>query len=218
LSQPSRIRVMIVDDHEIARSGLSFCLRTIEDIQLVAEASSGPEALRKCEEARPDVILMDMRMPGMGGDEATRAIRKQYPRIQVLALTTYYDTELVRRAMQAGAIGYVLKGVTVAELGEAIRAAHAGRPTLAPEAVQALVNSARAVPDLGADLSERERQVLALLVEGLSNQEIAARLVISMPTVKSHVSSILSKLRASSRTEAVSLALRHHLAGDHPKG
>jgi len=218
MSQAGRIRVMIVDDHEIARSGLSFCLRTFDDIELVAEASGGPEALRKCQETRPDVILMDMRMPGMGGDEATRAIREQYPRIQVLALTTYYDTDLVRRAMQAGAIGYVLKGVSVAELGEAIRAAHAGRPTLAREAVQALVDSARSVPDLGADLTERERQVLALLAEGLSNQEIAARLVISMPTVKSHVSNILAKLRASSRTEAVSLALRHNLVDDHPFG
>jgi len=203
MSQAGRIGVMIVDDHEIARSGLSFCLRTFDDIELVAEASGGQEALRKCEEIRPDVVLMDMRMPGMGGDEATRAIRERYPRTQVLALTTYFDADLVRRAMQAGAIGYVLKGVSVAELGEAIRAAHAGRPTLAHEAVQALVDSACSVPDLGADLTERERQVLALLVEGLSNQEIADRLVISVPTVNTYIRRIYEKLHVRSRSQAV---------------
>jgi NarL family two-component system response regulator LiaR len=154
---------------------------------------------------------MDMMMSGMDGVETTKAIRERYPAVQVLALTSFHDTDLVQRALRAGAIGYLLKGVSIDELANAIRSAKAGQPTLATEAVQALVQTPNASPKLGSDLSEREQQVLQLLADGLSNAEIAERLVVSVAAVKYHVSSILSKLGAANRTEAVTLAWQHDL-------
>jgi len=154
---------------------------------------------------------MDMVMPDMDGATATRLIRKQSSSIQVLALTSFKEEVLVQSALQAGAIGYLLKDVSADELAEAIRAAHAGRATLSPEAAQALVHAASQPAAPGLDLTEREREVLLLMIEGLNNTQIAARLTISPSTVKSHVSNILSKLGVASRTEAVSLALRNRI-------
>lgn len=205
------IRVMIVDDHDMVRRGLATFLRTKADLELVGEASNGREALEACEQARPDVILMDLVMPEMDGPAATRAIRERCPEIQVIALTSFQENELVQEALQAGAISYLLKNVSVDELAEAIRAAHAGRATLAPEAAQALIQAASQEPILGDDLTPREREVLALLVEGLTNPEIADRLTVSYSTARAHVSNILSKLGVSNRAEAVALALRHKL-------
>jgi NarL family two-component system response regulator LiaR len=202
---------MTVDDHEILRGGIRFLLLAFDDIELVGEAHSGEEALALCGQVQPDVVLMDMMMPGMNGVETTQSLREQYPDVQVLALTSFHNGELVHGVMQAGAVGYLLKGVSMDELAEAIRAVQAGRPTLAPEAVQALIQSASSPQKLGADLSDREREVLALLVEGLSNAEIADRLVVSTAAAKYHVGSILSKLGAANRTEAVALALQHDL-------
>jgi NarL family two-component system response regulator LiaR len=202
---------MTVDDHEILRGGIRFLLLAFDDIELVGEAHSGEEALALYGQVQPDVVLMDMMMPGMDGVETTRALREQHPDIQVLALTSFHDPNLVQGVMQAGAVGYLLKGASMDELAEAIRAAHAGRPTLAPEAVQALVQSTSSPQRLGADLTEREQDVLALLVKGQSNAEIAENLVVSTAAVKYHVSSILSKLGAANRTEAVALALQHEL-------
>jgi len=211
MAEPDRIRVMTVDDHEIFRGGIRFLMLALDDIELVAEAHDGEEALSLCDQARPDVVLMDMMMSGMAGIEATKAIRERYPGVQVLALTSFYDRELVQRAMQAGAIGYLLKGVSMEKLGEAIRSACAGQPTLSAEAVKALVQAPDSPQGIGQDLTEREREVLELLAEGLSNAEIASRLVVSVAAVKYHVSSILSKLGATNRTEAVALALQHNL-------
>lgn len=205
------IRVLLVDDHAVVRSGLSAFLMSFDDLELVGEAANGAEALRLCAQTQPDVVLMDLVMPIMDGVAATRAIREQHPHIQVIVLTSFPEEDLVQGALRAGALSYLLKNISATELVAAIRAAHAGRPTLAPEATQALIHAASRPAVPGDDLTEREREVLALMVEGLHNQEIAERLVVSRSTIKSHVSNILSKLGVSSRAEAISLALRHRL-------
>ena len=212
MSEPQVIRVLIVDDHAMVRKGLIAILKNYGDIDLAGEAHDGREAIRCCEQLKPDVILMDLLMPEMGGVAATRAIHQRWPRVQVIALTSFQEKELVQEALQAGAIGYLLKNVSGDELADAIRHAHGGKPTLAPEAVQALVQPTAPAATIGADLTRREMEVLALLVKGMGNPEIAERLVISRATVKVHVSSILSKLGVANRAEAISLAIEHKLA------
>ncbi|HEY4688221.1 MAG TPA: response regulator transcription factor [Anaerolineae bacterium] len=209
LSQP--IRVMLVDDHTMVRRGLATFLKVFDDLELAGEAASGDAAIQLCAQVLPDVVLMDMVMPDMDGATATRAVRQQFPSVQVIALTSFKEEGLIQSALQAGAIGYLLKDVSADELARAIRAAHAGRATLSPEAAQALVHAASQPPAPGHDLTERERAVLALMVEGLNNTEIADKLVVSPSTIKSHVSNILAKLGVASRTEAVALAVRHRL-------
>lgn len=210
MSEETPIRVIIVDDHAVVRGGLRLFLKAFDDMELVGEADDGKEALRLCAEVRPDVVLMDLVMPEMNGVEATQVIQERYPQVQVIALTSFPEEDLVQAALEAGAISYLLKNISSRELASAIRAAHAGRSTLAPEAAEALVHRARE-PKLGHDLTNRECEVLALMVEGLSNLTIAERLVVSESTAKFHVSNILSKLEAGSRTEAVALALQHHI-------
>ena len=207
----SRIRVMLVDDHAVVRSGLSAFLMAFDDFELVAEAESGVEAIRRCSQTHPDVVLMDLMMPDMDGASATRAIRERFPDVQILVLTSFKEDELVQDALQAGAIGYLLKSVSAKELAEAIRAAYAGKPTLSPEAAQVLIRSATWPRKRDYDLTPRELEVLSLLVSGMNNNEIAEKLVVSRSTVKFHVSSILSKLNVSSRTEAVALAIQQKL-------
>ena len=209
-SQP--IRVMLVDDYMMVRRGLATFLTVFDDLQMVGEAESGKAAIQLCAQVLPDVILMDMVMPEMDGASATRAIRQQFPQVQVIALTSFKEGELIKNALEAGAIGYLLKDVSADELARAIRAAHAGRATLSPEVAQSLVETANQPPVPGLDLTEREREVLGLMIEGLNNTQIAGRLTVSPSTIKSHVSNILSKLGVASRTEAVTLALRHRIA------
>ncbi len=211
MSENTTIRVMIVDDHALVRSGLEAFLLVQKDLKLVAQARNGQQAVALCAEAQPDVVLMDLLMPGMSGIETIGQIKQQFPRIQCIALTSYKDEELVQGALKAGAIGYLLKDISAEDLASAIRSACAGRPSLAPEAAQALIQMSMKGPAVGTDLTDREREVLDLMVDGLNNPEIASRLVISKGTVKFHVSSILSKLGVTSRTEAVSLALQNHL-------
>jgi NarL family two-component system response regulator LiaR len=205
------IRVVLVDDHTMVRRGLATFLMVFDDLELAGEAADGEAAIQLCAQVLPDVVLMDMVMPDMDGVTATRAIRQQFPEVQVIALTSFKEEELVQNALQAGAIGYLLKDVSADALAQAIRAAHAGRATLSSEAAQALVHTAIQPPTPGHDLTERERAVLALMVEGLNNTQIADKLVVSPSTIKSHVSHILAKLGVASRTEAATLAVRHRL-------
>jgi NarL family two-component system response regulator LiaR len=205
------IKVLIVDDHPIVRDGLKSVLLAADDLELAGEACSGQEALDRCQESTPDVILMDVVMPGMDGLAATRAVLGQYPQVKVVVLTTFPEEGLVQEALEAGAIGYLLKNAPADTLAEAIRSASAGQPTLAPEATQALIRARTSPRKLGYDLSKREQEVLALIVEGLSNDQIAQRLVISSGTVRHHVSACISKLGASNRTHAAALAVEHGL-------
>lgn len=205
------IRVLIVDDHSMVRRGLITYLEDEPDLEPAGEAKDGQQAILLCEHMQPDVILMDLVMPKLGGAEATRIIRERWPLIQIVALTSFQDRHLVQDALRAGAISYLLKNVSGADLVETIRAAHAGRSTLAPEAVQALLHTEDLAPVPSPALTPRERDVLALLVEGLTNAEIAVRLGISRATVKVHVSNILSKLGVSSRSEAIGFAVQNKL-------
>lgn len=205
------IRVMIVDDQAVVRSGLSTFLTAFEDLILVGEANNGQEAVNLCDELLPDVVIMDLYMPEMDGVEATRLIRSRHPEVRVVVLTSFPEEGLVQKAMRAGAISYLLKNTAADELIAAVRDAFNGRPTLAPEATQALIRAVNLPNPIGHDLTARELEVLELVAHGLSNLEIAERLVVSRSTVKFHVSSILAKLSVSTRTEAVSVALQNNL-------
>jgi two-component system, NarL family, response regulator LiaR len=205
------IHVLIVDDHAMVRKGLLAILKNNPELELVGEARDGREAIEYCGQLKPDVVLMDLVMPELGGVAATRAIHQRWPQVRVIALTSFQEKDLVQDALQAGAIGYLLKNVSGDELAAAIRKAYGGQPTLAPEAIQALVQPVSEATTLGADLTRREQEVLSLLVKGMSNPEIGERLIISRATVKVHVSSILSKLGVANRAEAISVAIHDKL-------
>jgi NarL family two-component system response regulator LiaR len=205
------IRVIIVDDHLMVRDGLKVFLSTYEDLEVVGEAGDGAQAIAICPQVRPDVVLMDLLMPNVDGPTATASIRADNPAVQVIALTTFTEQELVQRAIEAGAVGYLLKDVHADRLAQAIRDAHHGRSTIDAAAAQSLIQAATKEAPPGADLTPREREVLALLAEGKTNREIAGQLFISESTARLHVSNILSKLGASNRTEAASLAHQHNL-------
>ena len=195
----------------LVRSGLEVVLGMFDDIELVGQAGDGEEAVRLCEELRPDVVLMDLVMPGTSGIEATRRVLASCPDTRVVALTSFTDEDLIGETLRAGAIGYLMKNVSADQLAAAVRNAYAGRSTLAPEAADALVRAVSA-PSPGADsLTAREQQVLKLMADGLTNADIAERLVIGVATVKTHVSSVMSKLGVSTRTEATATAIRRGL-------
>jgi len=211
MTEQRRIRVLVVDDHAVVRSGIEYSLLALDDIELVGSVASGAEAVRVCGQLHPDVILMDMMMPEMDGVAATREVLRCCPHAQVIALTSFQEGDLVQRALQAGATSYLLKDVGMEELAQAIRSAASGHAILAPGAVKALAEAAKQPRELGYDLTEREREVLGLIVDGKSNAEIAEILSVSLSTARFHVSTILSKLGATNRAEAAALAVRHDL-------
>jgi two-component system, NarL family, response regulator LiaR len=207
------IRVIVADDHVMVRSGLRLFLLAFEDLKLVGEAANGEEAIQLCGREKPDVILMDMVMPVVDGVRATKEIRQSFPQTQVIGLTSFYESEKIQKMLDAGAISFLLKSVSAADLARVIRDASNGKPTISPDIQDLLKGRESASPNLSKyDLSAREREVLASMMSGLSNAEIAKELTISLSTVKFHVSRILAKLNVSNRAEAVSLALQENLA------
>jgi len=206
------IKVLLVDDHAVVRSGLSKFLMVNKDLKLIGEASDGSEAIQMVALHKPDIVLMDLMMPGVDGITATREIHLKYPKVKVIALTSFAEQNMVQGALQAGAVGYLQKNVTARELGNAIRSACEGKMTLSAEAAQVLANSVAQPQIRGEQLTERERDVLKCMMDGLNNNEIAGRLVVSLGTVKFHISNIFHKLGVDSRVEAVKLAIEQKLA------
>jgi two-component system, NarL family, response regulator LiaR len=205
------VRTLIVDDHPVVRRGIAFALTAFEDICVVAEAGNGDEALRLCALHHPNVVVMDMVMPGMDGAATTRRIKEQWPSTHVLILTSFQETHLVKDALKAGAVGYLLKDVAIDELAQAVRSASHGQTTLHRAATQALIQPLASRPEMVEELTERQREVLALVVQGRSNQEIARELYLGLSTVRFHVSAILAKLGAANRAEAAAMAVKHDL-------
>ena len=205
------IKVMIVDDHMLVRDGINLLHSTFDDIQVISVVDSGEKALALCKQEQPDVILMDMVMPEQDGPESTGRILKNFPDIKVIALTSFVEEDLVVRAVQAGAIGYLLKNVSADKLAEAVRSATQGQSTMESMAMQILVEASQKPAQVGDNLTERERQVLALIAEGMTNKEIAQQLSLSHGTVRVYVSHVLAKLGVGNRTEAARLALENNL-------
>jgi NarL family two-component system response regulator LiaR len=221
MERSNRIRIVVVDDLAVIRSGLRLFLMAFDDLELCGEAGSGEDAIQLCSYVRPDVVVMDLVMPGMGGIVATHVIKNRYPHTQIVALTSSPQSDLIDEILQAGAISCLMKDLSALELANAIRAAHAGKPTLVPEVTQNLDSGEPLEPvctlGLGNDLTEREWQVLTLIVEGLNNADIAERLVVSRSTVKFHISSIFSKLGVENRAEAVAVTLQNRLIARRPR-
>lgn len=211
MTDSNPIRVMIVDDHDVVRQGIAVLIEAFDDLVLIGEASNGADGIRLCVDCQPDILLTDLVMPGVDGVAVIQAVHEYCPNTQIVALTNFKEEQLVYAALQAGATSYLLKNVTVDELANALRSAHHGRSTLAPEAAQVLVKVTSRPPTVGYDLTDREREVLTLIIQGMNNREIAASLTISRSTVKNHVSNIFSKLDVSNRAEAVATAVQNHL-------
>jgi len=208
-----RIRVLLVDDHQVVRRGLRTFLEIQDDIEVVGEAADGDEGVARAEELRPDIVLMDVKMPGTDGIEALRELRRLENPARVLVVTSFTEQRTVVPALRAGAAGYVYKDVDPDALAGAIRSIHAGHVLLQPEVAGALLSDeAGTGAGRGTSLTDREREVLELIADGRSNREIARALVLSEKTVKTHVSNILMKLGLADRTQAALWAVRHGLA------
>lgn len=212
MSQPQPIRVLVVDDHQLAQKGMDFFLAAFPDLELVGAANDGADALLMCERLLPDVVLMDVKMPGQDGIATTRQICSRFPEMRVIMLSSFDDAATVREALKAGARGYLLKSISPLELAQAVRAVYHGRSAMSPEATDALVQAARGPEAVTAELTPREREVLRLLMRGCSNQRIAEELMVSRATVKFHMASIMTKLGVTSRAEAIATAYQRGLA------
>ncbi|CAL9614485.1 MULTISPECIES: response regulator [Streptomyces] len=209
------VKVLLVDDHQVVRRGLRTFLEVQDDIEVVGEAADGAEGVARAEELRPDIVLMDIKMPGMDGIDALRRLRELGNPARVLIVTSFTEQRTVVPALRAGAAGYVYKDVDPDALAGAIRSVHAGHVLLQPEVADALLarEEAGGGQGRGGSLTEREREVLGLIADGRSNREIARALVLSEKTVKTHVSNILMKLDLADRTQAALWAVRHGVAG-----
>jgi two-component system, NarL family, response regulator LiaR len=211
MNEPQTLRVLIVDDHAMVRTGLSDFVSAFDWMEPVGEAKDGVEAVEFCTTHEVDVVLMDMIMPVMDGSEATRRIMALGKPIKIIILTSFHEQGLVQQALKAGATSYLLKNVSAEELAVAIQAAYRGHSMLSPEATEALIHQYKQTTSINFNLTEREREVLTLLVEGNSNLEISSRLSISIATVKYHITNVFTKLGAKNRVEAVTLALENNL-------
>ena len=213
MPEADKIRLLIVDDHKVVRNGLKVFISLYDDIEVVGEARNGQQAVEQCATHQPDVVLMDMVMPVMDGPTATRLIREQFPQVQVVVLTSFDEEEIVHRAIEAGAVGYLYNDVEEDDLIDAIRSAREGRPVLVPEAMKALMDRTVAPVESPAvePLTKREQEVLSLVAQGMTNPQIAEQLVISTSTVQFHVHNILGKLGVGTRTEAVAMAIQSKL-------
>jgi NarL family two-component system response regulator LiaR len=207
-AEQTPIRVMTIDDHEIMRDGIRFVLLAFEDIEFVGEARRGEDAVQLCQEVNPEVVLVDMKMAGMDGLQTTAAIKQACSDVQVLILTSFHDPNLVRRAIRAGAVGYLLKDASKEDLAAAIRAAKSGQTTFSPEAAEDLLADST---DTSVELTDREREVLTLLAQGMSNKEIGKQLHRSPFTVRHHVSQLIKKLGAANRAEVAAIAVERGL-------
>lgn len=206
-----KIKVLIVDDHDMVRHGLTVLLQTFPDFEVVGQIGDPRMLMTFCAAVQPDVVLMDVLMPHIDGVMATRMLRDKYPQIQIVALTSSADETRISEMLNAGAISYILKTGSIDDVADAVMAAYSGKPTLAPEATNVLLSSINRPNKIGHNLSKQELRVLALVVQGLNNNEIANRLVVSQSTVKAHVGNILSKLKTRSRTKAIAIAIRSHI-------
>jgi len=206
--EPDVITVAVVDDHHLLRQGVAGCLAAFDDIRVVAEGSSGEQAMRVAEEFRPAVILIDLVMPGMGGIEAINKLRARWPEMGIVALSSFSERDRVRSAIEAGANGYLTKAVDAESLARAVRGAAAGEGVFSSEATAALTGRSAGSRDQMATLTRRETEVASMVADGRTNAEIACELGLSLNTVKNHVSNILSKLGVQTRTEAAAAVFR----------
>ncbi len=215
MEQREQIRVLLVDDHSLVRQGVRVFLDALPDITVVGEAASGQEALQMVGELAPDVVLLDLVMPGMNGVEVTRQVKRLQPKTQIVVLTSYHDDDFIFPTLRAGALSYVLKDIHARDLAETIRKAARSESVLDPSVATRLVQNLRGeksdLPNLFTELSERELEVLRLIAHGLANAAIATHLKISEQTVKGHVSNILSKLHMTDRTQAAVFAWQQGL-------
>ena len=211
MSADKPIKIMIVDDHAMVRSGLRMFIMAFDDLMFAGEASNGNEAVKLVEKIHPDLVLMDLIMPGMDGLHATYELHKNFPEIKIIALTSFSDAQLILDAIEAGVSGCLLKNTSANELANAIRAVMAGNSIFSPEVTQIIMNAGDKKNRPVFDLTSRELEVLLLMVNGKNNQEISQELTLSLSTIKFHVSNILSKMNAHNRGEAISIAIKHHL-------
>jgi NarL family two-component system response regulator LiaR len=206
-----KIKVLIIDDHDMVRKSLTILLQSYEDFEVVGDIDNAQMGLTLCRKFQPDVVLMDILMPGIDGIKATRMIHETWPSMQIIALTSTADEDVIHDVVQAGAISYLLKNGSIDELADAVRAAYHRQPTLSTQAIQALISTTQHPTSVGNDLTKRQKEVLELMVEGLNNRQIAKNLVISNSTVKNHICSIYSKLNTANRTQTVAFAIKHHI-------